>query len=472
MSRTRVATVAAVVAAEFVLAALLGMGFVEPLLTLAIVVPILVALSRQPQLGLLALVAFLPYDGLLLLVPHPFLVQGWKEALVIATFAATFVAPKSARAAARVGPRRRPQWVLAALGLLATSFVSLVLHPGLAGIYDLKIGFLFGLAALAAWRCPLDERQRDRLVSILMFNAVVTGVYGVAQQFIGYQRLHDLGYEYNTTIRFNGSLLRSFSSFTAPFEFAYFLALAILVCLPVALGDPRRARNRAFLLAMPIIGAGLLVAGIRAAWVGTAVGIAYLGFRRYRSLLFAIPVGLVVLLLVPVAFPNVSTSALSSSSSEERAVNWATNLEQITSHPIGVGVGSASAAAGKVQELQGRSVSFYEPDNEYVFLAYELGVIGLWWYVLMLIYAFKDARIAEAELPGDGASFAAGLSAVVLATAFMSVVAVFFSTYPANQLWWVLFGVMSAVVPAPVRRARGEPAAGGPVLAVSRTSRR
>jgi hypothetical protein len=89
-----------------------------------------------------------------------------------------------------------------------------------------------------------------------------------------------------------------------------------------------------------------------------------------------------------------------------------------------------------------------------------------------LIYAFKDARIAERELPGDGASFAAGLSAVVLATAFMSVVSVYFSTYPSNQLWWVLFGVMSAVVPAPPRRERGTPVAGVPVPALSRTYRR
>jgi hypothetical protein len=80
---------------------------VLPLATLAVVAPLGVALTRRPQRGLLVLAALVPFDGLLLLVPDlPALAAGWKEALVLSTLAATFVAPASVRAATRHSPRR------------------------------------------------------------------------------------------------------------------------------------------------------------------------------------------------------------------------------------------------------------------------------------------------------------------------------------------------------------------------------
>ncbi len=60
------------------------------------------ALVRRPQRGVLALAVLVPFDGLLLLVPHPPVLDGWKEAVVLATVAAALVAPPT-------GPRPRPR---------------------------------------------------------------------------------------------------------------------------------------------------------------------------------------------------------------------------------------------------------------------------------------------------------------------------------------------------------------------------
>ena len=429
------------VAAQVAVAAAVMVGLGEVLLALAVVVPLAVLLTRRPQAGVVVLVALLPFDGLLLLVPHPFVVNGWKEALVIATVLATFLAPASARRTARP---LTPGWALAAFGLFAACALAAAVHPGLAAIYDLKIQFFYALVVVAVWRCPLDQRERDRVVGVLMFTVVVTAAYGIAQQFIGYQRLHELGYEYNTTIRFNGSVLRSFSSFTAPFEFAYFLTIAGLVCLAAALRDPDRPRNFAFIALLPIVSGGLAVSGIRAGWLGTAIGLAYLGFRRHRSLLFAAPLAAVALLLAAVYLPSgVSTTALSSASSQERVTNWRDNLKNLTRNPLGAGLGTSSAAAGKAQELRGvTDVDYYEPDNQYFFWMYETGAIGLWWYVLFLVYLWRAVRRARVRRPDE--PLVDGFAAVVLAIATMSLVGVIVGTYPANPLMWILLAVLVA----------------------------
>ena len=62
--------------------------------------------------------------------------------------------------------------------------------------------------------------------------------------------------------------------------------------------DRARPRNRLFLLLLPIYAAGLLLSTTRSAFVGIAVGLAYLGWKRYRVLLLLIPAGLVALAFV------------------------------------------------------------------------------------------------------------------------------------------------------------------------------
>src|SRR6266550_462955 len=83
------------VAVNFCLAAAVAMAprWAPAALALALAIPFLAALMRTPQLGVLVLVAVAPFNGLLLIVPHPVVVNGWKEALVIATLLATFMAP-------------------------------------------------------------------------------------------------------------------------------------------------------------------------------------------------------------------------------------------------------------------------------------------------------------------------------------------------------------------------------------------
>ena len=157
------------IAANLLLLVLAGAGHPGLALSIAVVVPVALAVVHRPQRGVLLLVALVPFDGLRTLVPHPAVLDGWKEALVVGTLGATFVAPLSARALRR---RRPPAWFTALVGLFAVAMVSAIVIGGTAAIYGLKIMFFYLLLAAAIWRCPLDAAERDRLVTILF----VTGV--------------------------------------------------------------------------------------------------------------------------------------------------------------------------------------------------------------------------------------------------------------------------------------------------------
>lgn len=424
------------------------------------------ALVARPQRGVLLLAALAPFNGLLLLVPHPAVVNGWKEALVVSVLAATLLAPRSARAVRlpRIG------WAPAALGFLVVGVAgSLPVDPTQA-LVGLKINYFYLLLAVAVLRCPLNRLERDRLVTVLMATGVLAATYGVLQQFAGAATVHSWGYEYNTTIRTAGSALRSFASFNQPFGFGLFEMLVLLVCVPVALSDLFRRRNRLFLLATPLLLAGLLSSIVRAAVAGLAVGGLFLWWHRYRVLSHVVAPALVALLLVPA---GLAATLLSTTSLAERGTGWSETFGRVISAPFGNGTGATGSAAEKTAQVAGRVVSTYQPDNYYFKTVFELGPIGLWLFVLLLVSGFLTARAASRTATVDpetgpanrqDAAFAAGVAASILAAATASLVATYFEIFPLDLFFWLLLGVVTSL---PTGSA-SVPSPSGPAVAGSR----
>lgn len=423
------------------LLAALAAGHALVALALAVVTPLSVAVVRRPQRGLLVLAALAPFDGLLILAPGPSALAGWKEFLVLVSLVATFVAPAEARAP---GGRRLPPWTPAVGGLLAVALVSASMVGGLQALIGTKILFFYVLVAVAAWRCPLNAAERDKLVTVVMLTAGITAVIGLAQQVAGAARLNELGYEYNTVIRTTGGFLRSFSTFNQPFGFGFFLMLALLIGVPTAFSDLSRWRSRAFLVSAPVLVVALGFTFVRAAWMGVAVGLVYLGFSRHRALLLAVPLAVVALLFLP---SDISAPALSSSSSSERLSSWQERVPQVVSNPFGIGVGASGSASEKVATLQGGGQE-YQPDNFYFKIMVELGVVGVWLVVLLLVSAFAAARSAASRLHGQDAALSSGVAAGVLAAGVASVVATYFEIFPMDMLFWLLCAVVATLVPS------------------------
>jgi O-Antigen ligase len=433
---TRVVLGAAALNGALIVALLLGWGSLA--LALGVLVPLALALRRRPQLGVLALAALVPFNGLLLVIPHPQIAQSWKEGVVLATLAATFVAPAEARAPKG---RRLPRWLAAVSLLVLLGLVSGAVVGGQQALTGLRIDFFYLLLAWAIWRCPPSRVDRDRLVTILMATGVITALVGLAQQVVGATRLNDLGYQYNSVIRFAGGFLRSFSTFSDPFQFGFFLMLVLLVGLALALEDPRRTRNRLFLFAVPLLVLGLASSVVRGAWLGLAAGLLYLGWRRHRRLLLIIPVALVALLYLP---GSLSSAALSGTSLAERGSGWQANTQQIVAHPLGAGIGATGAAAAKVAALQGGGTT-YQPDNYYFKTVYELGLLGLWLLVVALFTIFGSTDRTALRLSGSDGALVRGVSAGVLAAIMASFVATYFEIFPMDVLFWLLLGVVATL---------------------------
>lgn len=415
-------------------------GYPLVALALAIVVPVAGSILLRPQRGLLLLAALVPFNGLLIIAGLPGFVSGWKEALVLLTLVGTFVAPTGARGQSG---RTRPPWMAGVVALFVVALGSGILAVGgVRAVLGLKIGFIYVLVAAAVWRCPLSRRERDRLVGILIAAGAVTAAFGLVQQVLGHGRLHAMGWPYNETIRFTKSFLRSFSTFNQPFAFGFFLMIVLLMGTAMTLEEPARLRSKIFILTSPMMALALFFTFVRGAWLGTAVGVAFLGASRYRVLLLLIPTVMVGVLFIP---PEVARPALSSSSTQARTEGWQQNLDAIFAHPLGVGLGTTGAAAEKIELTTGAKT--YQPDNYYFKSLYELGLLGLWLFVLLIVAVFGAVRSRARQLNGLDAAFSSGVAATVAAAAVASLVAMYLEIFPMDFYFWFLVGTVASCLP-------------------------
>ncbi|MFJ2839550.1 O-antigen ligase family protein [Nocardia sp. NPDC087230] len=435
------------------------MGPLLYLLAVPVVWVFLRWIRHRPQRGLLLVAALVPFNGLLLIAPGWMQVNGWKEALLLLTLAVAVVVPQR-----ESEPRPVIPWWSFGAVLVVFGVVSAFVTAGSLGLFAIKITFFyFVVVPLILYLRPFNARDRDLLVTIMMMESIVIAVFGLAQQAIGAAGLAQMGYEYNETIRFSGGILRSFSTFNQPFPFGFYLVTVLLVGGSVALAAPRRPRNRIFLLATPVLVAGIAASVVRAALVGLLVGALVLAVVRYRRQLKAVIIGGVVLIgLGSVAVSAQARSSLFSSSSlADRGTGWNTVIRSVGSHPFGDGLGSTGAAKARllVEELGPMAEKLpyatgevqiygrpYQPDNYYVKLLIELGPIGVWLFAVIMVVIYLMSIRAARTLRGNDAALALGVAAAVLASAVAAVASSYFEIFPSDFYFWLLAAVVGCAI--------------------------
>jgi hypothetical protein len=415
------------------------------------------AIYRRPQRGLLLVALLVPFHGLLLIVPNGQSFVWWKEALLGVTLLAALVTPYR-----RLNTGVSMPWLPIAVLFVAVGAASALLTTGFPGaVYPLKITFFYlAVVPLICWYAPLTARDRDNLVTIIMAVSVLTAAWGLAQQFLGQDFLHDLGYEYNTALRTSGSFMRSFSTFVQPFPFGLYVAMAILVGGAVALHDPARLRNRVFLLLIPVQLAGMGMSIVRAAYLAVFVGVLWLIVHRYRQLavgvLLAVLAGGIALVYIPGKYVD---SLFSSSSLGQRTSGWSTIWDSVLTSPFGAGLGSTGSAAEKLETatqntptaylamLQNLNPELaYQPDNYYVKVLIELGPIGLWAFVTLLVVVLVSTLRASRYTQGVDSAFCLGVSAAIVGACVASVVSTYFEIFPMDFYFWLLISAAGCAV--------------------------
>jgi polysaccharide biosynthesis protein PslJ len=405
------------------------------------------ALRERPQRGVLVLAALAPFNGLLPLVPGGSSAAYWKEALLVLTLLATLVAPRRSLRGVDLPAPSLPWWPAIAV-LTVFGSVSALVTAGLEGLLAIKITFFYLLILLVLWRAPFTARDRDHLVSIVMLLGPVTALVGLWQQFVGPAYLVSLGYTYNDQVRTAGGLLRSFSTFNQPFPFGLYVMTSLLVGGAVALAEPRRLRNALFLCAVPVMVVGMGVSIVRASYLGLIVGLLWLGVHRYRTILKALAAVVVVApIAVLLTSPRLLAPLVSSSSLDQRGAGWSSIVSDVLNHPFGLGLGASGSAAARIALANGRAeATTYQPDNYYVKMALELGPVGLWLFILVIISAAVSTLRAARVLRGRDGALALGVSASVVAAAAASFVATYLEIFPLDVYFWLLLGVVGCSV--------------------------
>lgn len=410
---------------------------------------------RRPQRGVLLLAALTPLHGLLAIAPVPGIASAWKEGLVLVT--AVFAWLHRGVAARHPGPRLHLPWWPAAAIFVAYGTVSGLAFFGLAGVVAIKVTFFYLTIVGILWLTPFDARDRDVLVSVIMGMGALATVVGIVQQIVGPGALVNLGYEFGQQVRTTGGFFRTFSTFNQPFGFGLYVMMALLVGGAVALAEPRRRRNLLFLCFSPVMAAAMATSVVRAAILGLLVGVIWLTILRFRALAWPLvaiaALGAVTLPLLP---SGASKIFFSSSSLGQRGSGWSDIISSILVHPVGQGLGASGAAADRISTAEGTSTqavstaggvaqgmsSNYQPDNYYVKMLLELGPLGLWVFLALIVTALIWCVQLSRRIPGRDGALALGVSASIVAAMVASLVATYFEIFPLDVYFWLLLGVM------------------------------
>jgi O-antigen ligase len=168
------------------------------------------------------------------------------------------------------------------------------------------------------------------------------------------------------------------------------------------------------------------------------VGFGYLVVRRYRVILLFVPFLVLGLFFLPGDFAG---RALQGDSFAERRVGWSQNFQQVE-EVLGNGIGEVGAAAEKTMKTLNTTDFFYQPDNQYFKIVYELGLFGLLMFVLVLVYSVLEVRKVLPKLSGVDLAFAEGVNAHFISVFVACISANYFEIFPMDFFYWLLLGVV------------------------------
>ncbi|WKD57211.1 O-Antigen ligase [Corynebacterium capitovis DSM 44611] len=419
---------------------------------------------RRPQTAVLCFLSLVPFHGLLTIFPVTS--SFWKELAVLAILAGSFIAQPASDAGHYRAflPWARPLAILIPFGVMS----GVIVH-GLWSFFPIKIAFFYLLLVFIIWRYPFTQRDKDRLISVLLITGTITAIYGLLQQMVGGERLVEMGYTWGEQVRTTGPLLRSFGTFNQPFPFGLYLMVALLAGTSSALLEPRRLRSRLFWPASLVMGAGLVFSVVRASYIGLFIGLIVLGVTQHRRVFKAVQIvagiGIAALVVVLSVFSSSSSiQALSSSSSlQQRITHWAESFQLVLSHPLGTGLGNTGSAAQKTGPGIDVLNPPYQPDSQYLKILIELGLPGMALYVAVVAFMIWSMRQLLRQLPTSSIDYAFVCIALAATTAacISAVFATYLEIFPLDILFWVLPAI-ACCAPQTRSRSAGKPAAVAP----------
>lgn len=415
---------------------------------------LLLIAARWPARSLIVLIVVLPFSGFILaklwawgvptsIVRH---LSAWKETLalgVILAGARNYLATgRRADAVDRLGLAMIAIIVLYILGqkALAPSDPSSMS----VRLFALRADAGYVLLLLGARHAPFPPGFMDRLARAALAVAIVVAGVSVFEaidssawnhfvvntiQYTRYQMgvLHGTPPNpwdirlYNTVA--GVQVIRTGSVFNSAITCGFYLVLGF------ALGLERAARGRGgrwIVPALVVIGAGLLLTQTRSAILAALI-VAWLAFqpaagrRRHWRTQLALLVAALAIVAVPVAFSTGLSKRISApTSSQDNAGHvsafW-NGVHSIEHHPLGTGLGTS---AGVGQQYATNTGGIVVPENNYLQVGVELGIVPMLVFVALTIAVVLSLRRAARRRPEPAiAAAAATMAGLAVAAWFL-----------------------------------------------------
>ncbi len=369
-------------------------------LALLVVGCLALASVANPQIGILMTVWFLPFIALIrrLLIG----VAGWTSydplLLVAPVLAAlllyrVFIVEKRPLAA---------DWVSRGVLVVMVLAIIQLVNPAGGGIAAGATGLLF-IAAPLAWffvgRELANKQLITRLVTGTFVTAVGVAVYGLWQTFVGFTAWDSAWVDLNGYVALNvNGTTRAFGTFSSGAEYAFFLAVALVISVVIAM----RGRPLA-LIFTPLLAAAIFLESSRTiVFVILLAVVGVISLRTGSKVRSAMAVGVfVVLAAITIGFFGPRLTTLAEQSGNPLIAHQIAGLmnpfdasqstlqlhQQLVAngflgslaHPLGFGTASTNLAGQKA----GSSATSSEVDIIDAFIS--LGVIGGATFLLIVL---------------------------------------------------------------------------------------
>lgn len=350
--------------------------------------------------GLLAILLVMPFHALIStfigsLGINKLLVQSWKEVLVVVMSLCWAVYQLTKK---RLTIKADSVNILFLLIIFLSVIVTLLIRPNSeAVLFGVKTN-LVALTLFFIAQVPIASNSllKKNLQWIVILPAVIVSTFAIFQAFlIPPELLEKIGYSVETINPrqiIDGSInfYRSFSSLGGPNQLGAYLLLPLAFSLVYGI---RQKNWLAILSSLPIL-AGIILSFSRSAWIGAVITFFLSIFilipkkQKIYFLVFSLVLGSIIGALV---LSQIGTNERLQNvllhgrvfegriegSDQQRIDSIANTASEIVARPLGHGLGSAGPASFRADKP-------VIPENWFLQIAYEIGIIGL----LLYIFAF------------------------------------------------------------------------------------
>ncbi|MDD5751806.1 MAG: hypothetical protein PHS73_04795, partial [Candidatus Peribacteraceae bacterium] len=322
--------------------------------------------------------------------------------------------------------------------IILSIFVTTVMHVDLkTALFGFKYDFLPLVAFLIVRRVPWSQWFLETATRALLVVGCIVAVYGIVSFFLpdkfffrlGYSPIHSLYFSDGPIAAFqwigDTTLRRIQSTMSGPNQ----LGLWLLIPWCIVLVRLLKERRAVLLLPLGLIGVAILMSFSRSAFLGgfvvTLVALRIglpprIGKKVFLGFLGAcVGLGIILVLLFPQVFWRLG-------STRGHFTRPILAMQEMFAHPLGLGLGMAGPASArladtcvflraqddpswaknipklcvyvggvKVQPMDHECICPVLPENWYIQMGVELGVLGLLLYValiLLLLWKLRDGR--------------------------------------------------------------------------------